>query len=104
MLAVGTDKLLKPESWDLMVKKHSLPEEAKRQWGPHFEPYGYGCSVMNLPYKGDKNALAIGHGGAGYGSSDFMLKFVKSNRIIILWHNKSLRALPPELLTEIAKL
>ncbi|WP_276390732.1 serine hydrolase domain-containing protein [Eudoraea chungangensis] len=104
MLAVGTDKLLKPESWELMFKKHSLPEEALRKWGPHFEPYGYGCSVMNLPYKGVKNELAIGHGGAGYGSSDFMLKFVESNRIIILWHNESLRALPPELLTELAKL
>ncbi len=104
MVAVGTDKLLKPESWDLMFQKHSLPEEAKRPFGAHFEPYGYGCSVMNLPYKGENKALAIGHGGAGYGSSNYMLKYIDSNRIIIHWNNEFLRPLPPELLLEIAKL
>ncbi|WP_067151836.1 serine hydrolase domain-containing protein [Pseudotamlana agarivorans] len=104
MVAVGSDKLLKKESWDLMFQKYSLPEEAKRPFGAHFEPYGYGCSVMNLPYKGENKALAIGHGGAGYGSSNYMLKFIDSERIIIQWNNEFLRPLPPELLEEIAKL
>ncbi len=104
MLSVGTDKLLKPESWELMFTEHSLPKEALRKWGPHMEPYGYGCSVMKLPYKGQTKELAIGHGGAGYGSSDFMLKYLDKNRIVILWHNESLQGLPPELLTELAEL
>ena len=104
MIAVGSDKLLKKESWDLMFKKHSLPEEATRPFGAHFEPYGYGCSVMNLPYEGENHALAIGHGGAGYGSSNYMLKFIDSDRIIILWNNEFLNPLPGDLLEEIAKL
>ncbi|WP_146260432.1 serine hydrolase domain-containing protein [Algoriphagus chordae] len=104
MVALGNDKLLKPESWNLMFQKHSYPKEASRPFGAHFEPYGYGCSVMDLPFKGENKALAIGHGGAGYGSSNYMLKFIESNRIIIHWNNEFLTPLPPELLEELAKL
>ncbi len=104
MLAVGTDKLLSKESWDLMFLKHSLPEEALRSFGAHFEPYGYGCSILNLPYKGNEKAQAIGHGGAGYGSSNFMLKFLDSNRIIINWNNEFLPPKLNELFEELAKL
>lgn len=104
MLAVGTDKLLKEESWEVMFQKHSLPEEANRQFGAHFEPYGYGCSILNLPLKGDEKARAIGHGGAGYGSSNFMLKYLDSNRIIIHWNNVFLPPKLFELYEELAKL
>lgn len=104
MLAIGTDKLLKSESWNVMFQKHSLPEEAKRPFGAHFDPYGYGCSVLNLPYKNENKELAIGHGGAGYGSSNYMLKFIDSNRIIILWNNEFLNPMPMELFEELSKL
>ena len=104
MLAIGSMELLTQESWKLMFREHSLPAEATRPFGAHFRPYGYGCSVMNLPYKGGNSALAIGHGGAGSGSSNYMLKFIDSNRIIIHWNNEFLHPLPPELLAEIAKL
>ena len=104
MLALGSEELLSQESWTLMFRKHSLPAEATRPFGAHFEPYGYGCSVMNLPYKGGISALAIGHGGAGSGSSNYMLKYIDSDRIIIHWNNQFLNPLPPELVAAIAKL
>lgn len=104
MACIGSDKLLKPESWKLMFKKHSLPEEATRRFGPHGEPYGYGCNIANLPYKGETKAITVGVGGAGYGSSNAMVKYLNNDRIIIHWNNKFLRPMPPELLTELAKL
>ncbi len=104
MLVIGTDKLLNEDSWDLMFQKHSLPEEANRPFGAHFDPYGYGCSISNLPYKNDEKAMAIGHGGAGYGSSNYMLKFFNSNRIIINWNNEFLPPKLNELFEELANL
>lgn len=104
MLAVGTDKLLHKESWDLMFQKYSLPKEATVVFGAHFDPYGYGCSILDLPYKDDQTAKAIGHGGAGYGSSNFMLKFIDSNRIIINWNNEFLPPKLNELYEALAKL
>lgn len=104
MLAVGTDILLNKDSWNLMFQKHSLPNEANRPFGAHFDPYGYGCSILNLPFKDDKNGKAIGNGGAGYGSSNYMLKFLDSNRIIINWNNEFLPPKLSELFEELAKL
>jgi CubicO group peptidase (beta-lactamase class C family) len=104
MLAIGTDELLRKESWDLMFQKHSLPSEATAAFGAHFDPYGYGCSILHLPFKDDKKEKAIGNGGAGFGSSNYMLKFLDSNRIIINWNNEFLPPKLNKLFEELAKL
>jgi hypothetical protein len=59
---------------------------------------------MHSPYKVEAQAFAIGHGGAAYGSSNYMQKLVDSNGVIIHWYNHFLNPLPPELVAEIAKL
>lgn len=104
MLALGSEKLLKPESWSIMFKKHSRPEEATREFGAHHFPYGYGCSIYELPHTGKSAAEAIGHAGAGYGSSNLMLKFTESDRIVILWNNEFLRPVPQGLFEELSRL
>ena len=104
MLALGSDKLLKPKSWDLMFTEYSFPEEATRPFGAHFFPYGYGCGFFELPYSHNEKAIAVGHAGAGYGSSDFMIKYKDHDRIIILWNNEFLNPMPIELFEELSKL
>ncbi|WP_073571974.1 serine hydrolase domain-containing protein [Algoriphagus zhangzhouensis] len=104
MLAIGSDKLLKTESWDLMFTEYSFPDEATRPFGAHFFPYGYGCGFFELPYNNEEKAIAIGHAGAGYGSSDLMIKFKDKDRIIILWNNEYLNPMPMELFEELSKL
>ncbi|MFC0878546.1 serine hydrolase domain-containing protein [Saccharicrinis sp. FJH2] len=88
MQAVGTDKLISKESWTLAFKPHSLPEEAKSQWGPHQSPYGYGFSLIDLPYTNNEMDATVSHGGAGKGTSSYALRFLEKNRIVILWNNE----------------
>ncbi|MFC4094648.1 serine hydrolase domain-containing protein [Euzebyella saccharophila] len=88
MLAAGTNQLLSQESWNLAFTPHSLPSEAKSDWGPHQSPYGYGFSLIDLPYSPNQTAKTISHGGAGKGTSSYALRFLKENRIVILWNNE----------------
>ncbi|MCG6186290.1 serine hydrolase domain-containing protein [Maribellus maritimus] len=88
MLAVGTDQLISKKSWALAFKAHSLPEEAKSQWGPHQSPYGYGFSLIDLPYASNEIDATVSHGGAGKGTSSYALRFLEKNRIVILWNNE----------------
>ncbi|WP_053969900.1 serine hydrolase [Mangrovimonas sp. ST2L15] len=104
MLALGSEQLLKPESWKLMFTEYSFPEEAKRPFGAHFYPYGYGCGFFELPFSRGKKAIAIGHAGAGYGSSNLMIKFQDHDRIIILWNNEYLNPMPMALFEALAQL
>ncbi len=104
MLALGSEKLLKPDSWEIMFRQHSLPAEAARDFGAHNFPYGYGSSIFELPHAGEKTAEAVGHAGAGYGSSNLMLRFKESNRIIIIWNNEFLRPVPIGLFDELSRL
>lgn len=88
LLALGSDRLLSPQSWDVMFTPHSLPSEVPEgAWPPaHQDPYGYGFSLPRLPYSGDSTALAVGHGGAGLGSN-YAVRFLDSGRIVIIWNN-----------------
>lgn len=88
MLALGSEQVLRRESWDLMFTPHSLPTEVPEgAWPPpHRAPYGYGFSLLELPYAGDSTALAVGHGGAGLGSNH-VVRFLDSKRIVITWNN-----------------
>ena len=104
MAAIGTEILLKPESWELIFKKHSLPEEATRKFGPNFLPYGYGCNITESPYEKEYTSKTIGVGGVGYGSSSSMTKFIDKGRIIIIWNNEFRPPMPSGLLEELAKL
>jgi CubicO group peptidase (beta-lactamase class C family) len=104
MVALGSEKLLRPESWEIMFQKHSLPEEAFRDFGPHYFPYGYGSNIYELPHDDGDTASAIGHSGAGIGSSNIMIKFKDSNRIVILWNNEFLRPVSNELFDELSRL
>jgi CubicO group peptidase (beta-lactamase class C family) len=92
MLALGSDRLLSEESWNLMFTAHSLPSEVPEgAWPPaHQDPYGYGFTLPSLPYSGDSTALAAGHGGAGLGSN-YAVRFLDSGRIVIIWNNMNKR-------------
>ncbi len=104
MQAVGSEKLLKKESWDVMFEQHSLPSEATRPFGAHFFPYGYGCSSVDLPYNSENDEHAVFHGGAGYGSSNVMIRYPSKNRIIIVWNNKFVNPMPEGLLKFLASI
>lgn len=88
MLALGSDRLLGEASWDLMFTPHSLPSEVPEgAWPPaHQDPYGYGFALPQLPYSGESTGLAVGHGGAGLGSN-YAVRFLDSDRIVIVWNN-----------------
>ena len=51
MLALDSVDLLTIESWALMFQKHSLPLEATRPFGAHFNTYGYGFSFWSYPMR-----------------------------------------------------
>lgn len=102
-MAIGSEKLLTKASWNLAFTPHSLPEEAKRVFGAHFDPYGYGYSVLSLPYAKNKKAKAVGHGGAGIGSTDFLVRYTDSERIIINWNNEFLNPVLTELFEAVAE-
>jgi CubicO group peptidase (beta-lactamase class C family) len=88
MLALGSEKLLSKEMWELAFTPHSLPSEVPSDaWPPpHQNPYGYGFSLMELPFNGNTTAKAVGHGGAGMGSN-IAVRYLDSKRIIINWNN-----------------
>ena len=88
MVALGSDKLLSKEMWNLAFTAHSLPSEAPEDaWPPpHQSPYGYGFSILELPLNENETAKAVAHGGAGMGTS-FALRYLESERIIINWNN-----------------
>lgn len=88
MLALGSDRLLDEKSWDLVFTPHSLPSEVPEgAWPPaHQDPYGYGFTLPQLPYSVESTALAAGHGGAGLGSN-YAVRFLDSDRIVIIWNN-----------------
>ena len=88
MMALGSENLLSKEMWDLAFTPHSWPSEVPEDaWPPpHQDPYGYGFSIMELPFDGEQTATAVGHGGAGLGSN-FALRFLESKRIIVNWNN-----------------
>jgi CubicO group peptidase (beta-lactamase class C family) len=88
MLAVRTDKLLSKQSWTLAFQPHSLPEEAKSEWGPHQSPYGYGFSLIDFPYMNNQFAATVSHGGASAGTSSYALRFIDNDRIVVLWNNE----------------
>ncbi|MEE4329586.1 MAG: serine hydrolase domain-containing protein [Wenzhouxiangella sp.] len=86
--ALGSEALLTADSWNRMFTPHSLPSESiEGAWPPpHQEPYGYGFSIMELPYAGSETARAVGHGGAGLGSN-YVVRYLDSPRIVIVWNN-----------------
>lgn len=88
MSALGSAELLSQQMWTLAFTPHSFPKEVPEDaWPPpHQDPYGYGFSIMELPYDGDKSAKAVAHGGAGMGTS-FAIRYVDSERIIVNWNN-----------------
>ncbi len=87
-LAIGSDQLLSKISWELAFTPYSQPEEAIRVFGAHFDPYGYGFSLPDLPYSQSEKSKAVGHGGAGIGSSNYLVRFKSSDRIVIIWNNE----------------
>ena len=88
MSALGSEKLLSEQMWTLAFTPHSFPSEVPEDaWPPpHQDPYGYGFSILELPYSDNSNAKAVAHGGAGMGTS-FAIRYLDSNRIIINWNN-----------------
>ncbi len=88
LLALGSETLLTADSWSRMFTPHSLPAESiEGAWPPpHQDPYGYGFSIMELPFAGNETARAVGHGGAGLGSN-YVVRYLGSPRIVIVWNN-----------------
>ena len=44
---------------------------------------------MQLPYSETEEAIAVGHGGAGYGSSNMAIRYLESGRIVINYNTIS---------------
>ena len=88
MAALGSEKLLSKRMWTLAFTPHSFPSEVPEDaWPPpHQDPYGYGFTIMELPFAKNTSAKAVAHGGAGMGTSH-AIRFVESERIIINWNN-----------------
>ncbi|MCH2214907.1 MAG: beta-lactamase family protein [Flavobacteriales bacterium] len=88
MAALGSEELLSEKMWTLAFTPHSFPSEVPEDaWPPpHQDPYGYGFSIMELPYTDNTTARAVAHGGAGVGTS-FAVRYLESQRIIINWNN-----------------
>jgi len=103
LLSVNSDKLLNKMTWELALTSHSLPEEAKREFPAHFSPYGYGFGLTEWPYEDSKNKMTANHGGAGFGSSSYMARFIDNDRIIIFWNNQFKPPIQPILFEIMAK-
>lgn len=88
MAALGSEELLSKNMWALAFTPHSFPSEVPEDaWPPpHQDPYGYGFTILKLPYTKNTSAKAVAHGGAGMGTS-FAVRFVEGDRIIINWNN-----------------
>ncbi len=103
LMTVNSDKLLSNKTWKLALTPHSLPKEAKREFPAHFSPYGYGFGLTEWPYENTKNKITASHGGAGFGSSSYMTRFIESDRIIILWNNQYKSPVQPVIYQIMAK-
>jgi CubicO group peptidase (beta-lactamase class C family) len=103
MASLGSEKLLKKASWELMFTPHSLPSEVPEgAWPPpHQDPYGYGFSLLELPYEGNRTAKAVGHGGAGLGSN-YVVRYLENPRIVIVWNNIFKNPVLPEVFEYLA--
>jgi len=88
MLAIGSNHLISKSTWELALQPHSLPKEALAQWGPHRSPYGYGFSLIDLPFIGKETIKTASHGGTSEGFSGYALRFLEKDRVIILWNNE----------------
>lgn len=104
MMAFGTDSLLSKASWNLALQPYSLPEEAKSKWEPHQSPYGYGFSIIELPYNDKEKDVTVSHGGAGTGTSSYTLRFLEKDRFVVLWNNKFINPMIFELYEALAEL
>jgi len=104
MLALGSERLLSGESWERIFTPHSLPTEVPEgAWPPaHQDPYGYGFVLARLPFSGDSTAVAAGHGGAGLGSN-YVVRFLDSDRIVIVWNNVFKRPKRVEIFEHLAR-
>jgi len=103
MAALGSETLLSADSWNRMFTPHSLPSESiEGAWPPpHQYPYGYGFSIMELPHADDETAKAVGHGGAGLGSN-YVVRYLNSPRIVIVWNNMFKNPVLPEVFEYLA--
>ncbi|MCA6075606.1 serine hydrolase domain-containing protein [Fulvivirga sedimenti] len=103
MLALGSEKLLRKETWELMFTPHSFPSEVPEgAWPPpHQNPYGYGFSIMELPSNNGKTTRAVAHGGAGMGSN-FAVRYLESKDILIIWNSIYKDPILPEIFEHIA--
>lgn len=104
MLSLGSERLLSAESWERMFTPHSLPSEVPEgAWPPaHQDPYGYGFTLPQLPFSEESTELAAGHGGAGLGSN-YAIRFLNSDRIVIVWNNISKKPKLPEVFEHLAR-
>ena len=103
LMSIKSDKLLSEKTWELALTPHSLPEEATRDFPAHFSPYGYGFGLTEWPYKGSMNKMTANHGGAGFGSSSYMARFIDNDRIIIFWNNQFKPPIQPVIFGTMAK-
>ena len=85
--ALGSEELLKPESWELMFTPHSLPSEVPEgAWPPpHQDPYGYGFGLMPIEVEGKRYTM-VGHGGAGYGSN-YAGRILGTKKTVVVYDN-----------------
>ena len=102
LLTINSNELLNKSTWKLMLKPHSLPNEAKREFPAHFSPYGYGFGLTEWSYSMAENKLTANHGGTGFGSSSYMTRFLDSDRIVIFWNNQYAAPFQPEIFEIVA--
>jgi len=88
MSALGSEKLLSKQMWNLAFTPHSLPSEVPEDaWPPpHQDPYGYGFSIMELPQSNGTTTKGVAHGGAGMGTC-FAVRYLESQLIIVNWNS-----------------
>ncbi|WP_218310383.1 serine hydrolase domain-containing protein [Alteromonas antoniana] len=100
--ALGSDRLLSGESWEIMFTPHSFPSEVPEgAWPPpHQYPYGYGFSLMPVAAEGEEYKL-VGHGGAGYGSN-FAGRFLGTKKVVVIYNNMMKNPVLPDVLRFVA--
>ncbi|BFP43182.1 serine hydrolase domain-containing protein [Flavobacteriaceae bacterium GF1] len=103
LMAINSNKLVSKKFWKLALTPHSLPKEARREFPVHFSPYGYGFGLTEWPYEKMENKLTANHGGTGFGSSSYMLRFIDNDRIVISWNNQFKPPVQPILFETMAK-
>ena len=86
-LAIGSEKLLSKEMWELAFTPHSDPKDAFRSTPMTWFPYGYGFSVYEAPVDGSPMKILM-HGGAGHGGSALLERGKNDDWIVLFWNNK----------------